>query len=347
MRKRIAFVIVTLFISIAVPCVLGELVVRLFRLAHPISTEYSNFTSLPYLAYGPKPNSHQVGKTATGEFDYDYKHNSFGLRDEEHALHKTRGAFRILGLGDSFTYGVGANYVETYLYRLERNLNARPGRHPNVEVIKAGIPKFFTEPERMLLQGLGKEFQPDLVIVGFIVNDVIDAYFCLDAVTVNKSGFLLTRQAAELGDFCFELYKHSHLCRLIISKYVSWRINRDYRPDWKEVYKKNGFHEADWIKVESEFQKIASTTESIGADLLIINIPQRGPWTEEHNYPQHRLGQWAKARGIAFLDLLPAMKQAQKEQSLYYTKDGHCTPAGYSIVADELAKFIVERRLVP
>ena len=117
-------------------------------------------------------------------------------------------------------------------------------------------------------------YQPDLVIVGFIVNDVIDAYFCLDAVTVNKSGFLLTRQAAELGDFCFELYKHSHLCRLIISKYVSWRINRDYRPDWKEVYKKNGFHEADWIKVESEFQKIASTTESIGADRMIINIPQ-------------------------------------------------------------------------
>jgi hypothetical protein len=216
-----------------------------------------------------------------------------------------------------------------------------------VEIIKAGVSRFFPEPERMLLQSLGKKFEPDLIIVGFLPNDVIDAYLGLDAVTVDKSGFLTTRQAAELGSFGIVLYKYSHLCRLVLSEYVSWRISRNYTPDWAGVYKGNGFHEADWVKIEDEYQKMASIAKVIGAELLVLHIPQQGPWTEMHSYPPRRLEQWAKAKGVAFLDCLPAMNQASQTQRLYYPKDGHCTPEGYAIIADELAKYLIEKRLVP
>lgn len=347
MKNSASYNVLTVVIATVVACMIAEWAVRLLGLAPSISTEYSNYTSSPYLAYGPKPLSHRNGKSATGEFDYDEKHNSFGFRDDEHALQKPEGVFRILGLGDSFTYGVGADFEESYLYLLERSLNARSGSHPRVEIIKAGVPRFFPEPERMLLESLGKKFEPDLVIVGFLPNDVIDTYYGLEAVTVDESGFLITRQARGLGALGIVLYKHSHLGRLVLSEYVSWRMSQEYNPDWAAIYKENGFHEADWVKIENENEKMASITKAIGAELLVLHIPQKGPWADIRSYPPRRLEQWAKARGVAFLDVLPAMKQAAQPQHLYYPKDSHCTPEGYAIIAAELAKYLTEKRLVP
>jgi hypothetical protein len=90
--------------------------------------------------------------SASNEFVFEVRHSSWGARDVEHPTAKPPGVFRILGLGDSFTYGVGAAFEDTYLAMLENLLDARPGNHPRVEIIKAGIPRFFTEPERLLLQ---------------------------------------------------------------------------------------------------------------------------------------------------------------------------------------------------
>jgi len=73
----------------------------------------------PTLPYLPRPLSVSSGRSSTDEYDFEYRHNSVGFRDGEHAQEKADGVFRILGLGDSFTYGVAAKLEETYLYLLE------------------------------------------------------------------------------------------------------------------------------------------------------------------------------------------------------------------------------------
>jgi hypothetical protein len=32
---------------------------------------------------------------------------------------------------------------------------------------------------------------------------------------------------------------------------------------------------------------------------------------------------------------------------LYYEKDGHCTPAGYAVIANEVSRALAERELIP
>jgi lysophospholipase L1-like esterase len=157
----------------------------------------------------------------------------------------------------------------------------------------------------------------------------------------------MTREAAELGSVGILFYRYSHLCRLVLSKYASWRIGKKYRADWLAVNKENGFHEADWVKVENEYQKMLFIAKRIGAQMLILHIPQKGPWTESHNYPSRRLEKWARENAVAFLDLLPAMKRASAVQRLYYARDGHCTPEGYAIIADDLANYLMNKNLVP
>ena len=136
------------------------------------------------------------GRNATDEFDYSYRHNSVGFRDVEHALSKPDGVFRILGLGDSFTYGAGAAFEETYLYRLEAMLDQRTGDHPTVEIIKAGISRFYPESERILFEQYGVHYSPDLVVIGFVPNDVIDACLGIDAVTVEGGRLVFWREGS-------------------------------------------------------------------------------------------------------------------------------------------------------
>jgi lysophospholipase L1-like esterase len=99
--------------------------------------------------------------------------NSLGFRDtREYALEKPRGTFRILVLGDSVTFGHGALYETTYPYLLEQRLRAW---RPDVEwqVWNLGVPGYSTRDELTYLQQVGDRYAPDLVIVGFFINDIV------------------------------------------------------------------------------------------------------------------------------------------------------------------------------
>jgi lysophospholipase L1-like esterase len=336
-------------LSIALGLLLGlaavELAARALSLAPAASAAYRDYAPDTYLPFRPKPSTRTVGRTH--EFTYDYRHNTYGFRDVEHAIEKAKGTFRILGLGDSFTYGVGVAEDETYLAQLEAMLNAREGTHPRVEIIKAGIPRFFPEPERILLEKYGLAFRPDLVIVGVLPNDVIDTYFGLAAVTVSPSGYLMTREAGELGTLAMLVYRHSHAGRLLLKWYVDWQVARKYRPRHDEAFQRGGFHEEDWQTMEREYARMAAASASVGARLLLCHIPQKGPWTPRHAYPGERLGAWARGQDVHFVDVLPAMQESVPRGPLYYEDDGHCTRAGHAVIAQELYAYLTNNRLVP
>jgi len=161
------------FVFSMVPIVLGlfllEEIVRFAKLAPVLPFELQD-TIVPneYLPYMRKPLS--SARVNFGKDMFSYKYNSAGLRDVEHSLKKHENVFRILGLGDSFTHGSGVAFKNTYLYRLEEMLNRRDGIHPKVEIIKAGISRFFPEPERIYFEHYGIQYKPDLVMVGFLLE---------------------------------------------------------------------------------------------------------------------------------------------------------------------------------
>jgi hypothetical protein len=98
--------------------------------------------------------------------------NNLGFRDErDYQFAKSPQTFRILILGDSVTFGHGAVY--SYPQLLENLL--RQWR-PDVDwqVWNAGVPGYNTTQELAHLLEIGPEVRPDLVIVGFFDNDIID-----------------------------------------------------------------------------------------------------------------------------------------------------------------------------
>ncbi len=100
-----------------------------------------------------------------------HESNSVGWRDREHSLEKPSSVFRILGLGDSYLWGQGVKRNDVCLAKLSRILqDTIPDK--DVETINAGVSAFNTENQFDQLKNVGLAYNPDLVILHFVLNDV-------------------------------------------------------------------------------------------------------------------------------------------------------------------------------
>ena len=334
---------------VAVVCFLVlEAGVRVAGLAPPLNTAAQAFVADPYLPFKPAPGSHLTGRSPTDEFDFDYAHNSLGFRDTEHALAKPAGSFRIVALGDSFTYGAAVPFAQTYLAQLETMLNDRGALHPSVEIVKLGIVRYFPEPERLVLEHYGLQYSPDLILVGFVPNDIIDTALGIDAIQTDSAGKLRTSESKELGSVGMFLVEYSHVFRILLSRYVASRLQRRTPSRPEDIYRADGFHEKDWRRVEDEFGRIRDVANRSGAKLAIIYIPMLEAWAPQHAYPSERVATWSARNGVSFIDTLPPLRAASLAGvRVYYVKDGHCTPEGYAIIARTIAAELSRLKLVP
>jgi hypothetical protein len=324
-----------------------ELSVRAIDLAPPLLEAYADNVPDPHIPYKRRPGSVRRGRWHTGEFDYEFRHNRLGFRDEEHGEAKPEGVFRILFLGDSFTYGSGASFEATWPSVVERLLNARPGSHPRVEAIRMGLPRYFPAAERLVLEHYGLRFAPDLVAVGVLPNDVLDTHYGLDAIQVDASGALRTREGRYLGETGRWLFVHSHALRIVLGGLVeAIRARRD-PVRFDDVYRAGGMHEDDWVAMESDLSSIAALAAQGGAKLVLVSIPQRGPWGPEHHYPDRRLLEWTAPRGIPLIAVLPHFEAATGSRPLFWKRDGHCTEEGYAVIGRAVAASLGALRLVP
>ena len=98
------------------------------------------------------------------------ENNALGFRERSFALTKPADSFRVMVLGDSLTWGAGLAESERYTNLLETKLQ---NDHPeqSIEVLNFALSGAPTVTERDVLRENIARIDPDLVIVGFCVND--------------------------------------------------------------------------------------------------------------------------------------------------------------------------------
>lgn len=131
-----------------------------------VETDFSAIDNLPDL----------LGKTPHGyrprEVDYGYVLSSRSFRTPEYEIEKPPGTYRVVLLGDSFTYGVVPDAYH-WATHLEDGLAAGSGNE--VEVLRLGVPGTGTPFQLRLWQIEASRLEPDLVILGFFIgNDFQD-----------------------------------------------------------------------------------------------------------------------------------------------------------------------------
>ena len=99
--------------------------------------------------------------------------NGRGYRDLERAQPKPAGVKRVLSLGDSFAWGASVEFEDAYPQRLERGLTRR--RREPWEVVNLALPGMNTVDQAAQLAGEGFDYEPEVVLLGFVLNDSEDA----------------------------------------------------------------------------------------------------------------------------------------------------------------------------
>lgn len=124
-------------------------------------------------AHIPEVNGTWINFAVPFEFRTSVKISSQGLNDREFSLEKPKETTRILMLGDSIIGGLEVSQEETIAKQLESLLVGRAGE--GIEVINGGHYNYGTDQELLFYRHRGREFEPDIVILGFFPgNDIAD-----------------------------------------------------------------------------------------------------------------------------------------------------------------------------
>lgn len=352
--------------SLVVALLLAEGVVRLLSPQRLVNEPRYLYEVSPTLGY--KPSRNYEGVWTTVEFSTPIRTNSLGFRDYE-LPPKGTGTFRILGLGDSFTFGAAAPLEQTYLKILERRLNE--GSLGRFQVLNTGVDGYGPQHYLQYLKEAGLSLEPDLVTIGFYVaNDVTDRIkytWYIQNGLLNSYKPTLTFRYSVLHPINEFFKQHSHLFILIRTRfdYALWKIG--LRP----YYFPEVFAVADtphtlqsWEFTKNVLRDLVHLAASRGTRTVVVIIPTYYQVHEEYwrEYvrvynirqdtvdllkPQRILKQFAEELGVPVLDLLPRFREVGTGTTLYFKIDGHWNSDGQRLAGEELHRFLVSRQLIP
>jgi lysophospholipase L1-like esterase len=128
--------------------------------------------------------------------------NSDGFRGEDFPTSKNANTIRIIALGDSWTLGHNVNLEETYPKRLVELLKQDfPGK--NIEMLNLAMFAYSSYEGLKLLQQKALNLQPDIVLIGFAMNDsAIPGWHDRDVFVPKRKRFRLKEFTRDL-----EIYK--------------------------------------------------------------------------------------------------------------------------------------------
>ena len=365
--------------SIFIFLVLLEVVMRMFySIPPPTMDEFSLRKSNYYqkddeLWWVPGNNIHGV-HNKHGSFETTFNTNSRGIRDKEYSLNKPRGIQRIVVMGDSYTWGFGVNDSEVYTERLEAIL-------PDTEVINLGVTSYAIWQEILYLKREGVQYGPDVVILGFCLNDIVWGKDRSEVSDRKKKTVLKQADIFNITEFIKKniLYKSS-LYQFIIDRvytskqlvkaliYLGLRgplkgfadLNVDLQlslQNYPDIVGKW------WSLTEAELIELKQLASDRGIRFIVAVIPSPLAMDEvrfkheisqsifdakefDLDKPYRQMDNFATANNIEMINPVSVFRQRSKEGiSLYLKRDMHLNPAGHDLLAQSIAEYLSTRKM--
>lgn len=275
-------------------------------------------SNITYNGYEPKPG-------ITVELDgINYSINKDGFRDKEYSLEKNN--TRIIVLGDSVTMGQGVEIEQTFPKLIEQDLE-------NTDVINLGVIGYSTFQEVAFFKEKGLKYKPDIVVLGYVLNDA-----SADAYINNQTSFTNCR---------FNLLNIPINCKLknILSESLLLRKVRELaRSDDAHKDRYIAEHEdlERWNFLVSQIEELQELSKENNFTIVVVIIPVI---TDYDNYLwrgiHEKLTNMFTEHNITSIDALDAFSKEDYTTLLVKEHDPwHPNAKGHKIIAKELEPII-------
>ena len=359
-RRRVLLRLLLVSASFALSLLFAELAVGIARPQEAMTVGRGLYEPDPPRRYRLHPG-YRGRITNHVEFDNAVAIDSHGMRGPE----PTDAALRVLALGDSFTFGVGASEQQTYPARLQAHL-----REAGLDAVvwNAGVPGFGVPDEVAWYERWGVPLKPNVVVIApFLANDLQDAM--PGSATRVVDGELVAGDGN--GGARRWLYYHSHLFRLVKSSLLEGPLRQKLglAEPWarRERRRELALYGRDLppelapgaVATERAVERLIERglVEKAGvAAVLVPSLPQVDArrWRALHaelgvdlrGQDPRRTNRFFtetfELAGIPVVDPTDALAAATaRGERLYYARDQHLTPAGYDLLAREVARAIL------
>lgn len=273
---------------------------------------------IPGLAYELVPNREKYAHGAV------VKTNSWGMRDDEPRPKEDRSVHRIAVLGDSFTFGFGVPGEDTYPNVLERLLNKEMG-NGKFEVLNFGVGGYSTRDETLVLQHKVVDWNPDLVVVGYCLNDPeVDPFQPLHAYYKKT-----------------KWWQHVNLFRLIAETKLRLDIRIYGGGDYYRYLHAAKFRK--WQGALKALEEISGVAAERKTPVLMIIFPltEDKPWEDYPYRDLHRqVKEAAERTGMHVIDLYETFRQYPGRSLMVAPEDNHPNKTGHEITADAVYRWI-------
>ena len=242
--------------------------------------------------------------------------NSHGLRDREYGYEKPAGVTRILLVGDSLTFGFGVPKEDIFAKIIERKLNETgTGTY---EVINGGVGNYNTEQELAFFTTEGIKYHPDLVILGWYIND---------AEPTQKYPETFLAQYSIAYVFVESMFNRFRALT---------ESDRNYDDYYRALYSPEG-----WAAYQKKLVAFNNAVIKSGARLSVVLLPELHvlspyPFADIHANVASLFTQ----NGVQVLDTVSAFKDVIPSDMWVARDDVHPNSRAHAIIADRMLEYL-------
>lgn len=322
MRELMPKKLFTIFIGVIIFFVIGEIGYRFYLYTFKPLYRPSKIYGLQW---EPTPHADVIRDGIR------YRINSLGLRDYEYTVNKGKGVIRIIAIGDSTTFGY-TDVKDTYPNVLERELRKK-FKGKRFEVLNFGIEGVDSKHELDILKERAVKFDPDLVIVGYCLNDI--RFMVINPVLL-------------------WIMEHSNFCDFLAVKIIEtariWRAKTGLVTN--ESYFKFiiGLYEDEEriLKLRNILREMKTILYNENRKLIVAVFPFREQFKQNASLkPQSIVRAICKDEGITFFDLLSDLKKYDPDKIYLKGDSVHFTVYGNELRAKSIMNFIIEGGIIP
>ena len=261
---------------------------------------------------------------------FEVSTNADGLRAPFHPEAKAEGVYRVLILGCSTTFGWGVQDEESYPAVVERILRERGVS--SVEILNGGQPGYTSFQGLWFYENVGRRYDADLVLFGFVVQDARRAAYS------DRSQALLQADARFLKQ---KLLYRSRSYRALKEAIDRRRIASKERPDGGD----QGVYRVPPEDYVANIRALKAMVDEDGGGLFLFGFPlERAGYTALH---REILAAAAEELDVPILDAQENMDVESRERTLFFPKDrGHANAAGHALIGEWLATHLQTRGFV-